>query len=52
MIYFRYDPQTPKWGLKSATKKRFDVKEKIRYFVFKPPFGGLGVNKKTNLYKH
>lgn len=36
-------PQTPKWGLQSATKKQLQVNENIKDYVFKPPVGDLGV---------
>jgi len=44
-ICFSIDPQTPKWGLKSASKNRLDVEINLKDQVLKPPFGGLGVIK-------
>ncbi len=43
MLYFGFDPQTPKWGLKDLVFKKMDLLKSPSNFTLEPPFGGLGV---------
>ncbi len=43
MLYFGFDPQIPKWGLKDAVFKKMNLLKSPSNFTLEPPFGGFGV---------